>query len=219
MSAALKRLWAAFSYNPILKGGHAIPTQPGYMPGFFHAITKEESISMADDKKIPGKSEQAPPVAPGKPETAVPAAETPRQVTPDRITPPAGTDKAKTDPTGKEVPAVGQKTDPKQKDGKVIDITGKAGAHTEPVKKPAAPENRLKLKIRARQNRPAKAPLLRLIRGRPARPGHMRTKCPKVKKAINRRRKPLAVALMRQRQSRKRKAPSPLRLLPKRKRL
>lgn len=53
---------------------------------------------MADDKKIPGQSKQAPPAAPGKPEAAVPPAEKPEQSTLDGFATPAGTDKPKTDP-------------------------------------------------------------------------------------------------------------------------
>jgi len=119
---APRGLRAAFSYNSILKGGHAISTQPGYMPGLFHAMTKEESISMADDKKIPGQHEQAPPAVPGKPEATVPVTGNPGQVTRDGTTTPVDTDKPKTNPPDKEAPAGEQKTEPKKNDGKVIEI-------------------------------------------------------------------------------------------------
>ncbi len=95
---------------------------------------------MADDKKTPGQHEQAPSAAPGKPEApVVPPAEKPEQITLEGPTAPAGADKPKAEAPGKDAPATGPKANPKQKDGKVIDITGKAGVHTEPVKKPAAP--------------------------------------------------------------------------------
>ena len=139
--------------------------QPGYMPGFFHAITKEESIFMADDKKIPGQPEQAPPAAPGKPEATVPVAENPGQVTLDGTTTPAGADKPKPDPPGKEAPAAGQKTEPKQKGGKVIDITGKAAAHTEPVKKTVAPEKAAKAEKTGKANPASKSPPVKVDKG------------------------------------------------------
>lgn len=85
-----------------------------------------------------------------------PAAENPGQVTLDGTTTPVGTDKPKPDPPGKEAPAAGQKTEPKQKDGKVIDITGKAAARTEPVKKPTAPEKAAKAEKPGKSDKPGK---------------------------------------------------------------
>ena len=120
---------------------------------------------MADDKKIPGQHEQAPPAAPGKPEATVPVTENSGQVTLDGTTTPAGTDKPKTNPPDKEAPAGEQKTEPKKNDGKVIDITGKAGVHTEPVKKPAAPAKADKAEKQGKAKPASKSPPVKVDKG------------------------------------------------------
>ncbi len=64
-SATQWRLWAALFHNHILYGGDATPPCRAIVPGFFHSMTKEVNISMADEKKATGHEEQAPPAGPG----------------------------------------------------------------------------------------------------------------------------------------------------------
>ncbi len=121
---------------------------------------------MADDKKTPGQYEQAPPAAPGKPEApVVPPAEKPEQITLEGSTAPAGADKPKAEAPGKDASATGPKANPKQNDGKVIDITGKAGTHTEPTKKPAAPAKTGKAEEPDKAKPASKSPPVKVDKG------------------------------------------------------
>lgn len=137
---------------------------------------------MADDKKIPGQHEQAPPAVPGKPEVTVPPVEKPEQITLDGAAVPAGIDKPKTNPPGKAAPATEQKTDPKQKDGKVIDITGKAGTHTEPVKKPIAPAKATKDEKPGKAKPASKSPPVKVDKGASGKAGSHKDKVSQSKK-------------------------------------